>query len=822
MTAEQINSTDGMESGLSGALAKLESAGRLAALGLRTAALEALSYQTVTGEKYTSIANRLQDAAGRIADDSIDLAAAISHVETLATSISATPGQLDELDPSAYIAPGHTGSNSEFTRAWKQLCDGKDPMRWFSPREGTFAGRLVMFESMTLLPRQAHAQAAHEAATQTLDPQEPFTRPIIINGAGSLTLLREVLLATAQPHVGYTPAIWFIEPDITLLARSVLAAGISRCEEYWHAHEFSQLHRVRWFTGSDALRKLEDSLTASIDLRLPDRVLTVPGTPEDQMSAVVEVFNRVNHVQRTVNQALADQTHELYPARSPGSFGAQWRGSERKRALIITSRFSTFVRHASEDLCAALLARNVDARVLIEPDDHSTLSAVAYRRAIVEHKPDVIISVNYPRTTLGAAIPRHVPYVCWIHDALPHLFDEGVGKHQTPLDLLTGHLFAELFTTFKYPSTNAWATPVVASPKKFHTDDVSIQHRTGYRCDVAVVSHHSQTPDALHTTLCEQARTVDPRLVRAMQALRPRIDAVADDCAATPMGGALKIAVQEELSRAGAAHASDRALITTLRSYALPMLDRTLRHRTIQDAVAVCEKHNLRLHLYGAGWESHPLLGRFAKGAVPHGEALRAVYRCAGAHLHISAHNLLHQRVLECFLSGGLCLARFQRDALAGCKARVQYECLQRAPDVCTSEHVGYYLSTTDLGTRLEMLGRTAGCSFPEHEGKPILWLAQQRAVNMRELAGPLAQRPEFLDLSPHPHELIFVDRASLEERLMRALHDRTWRENIIATTRAIVQYNFTHDRLAADIIRHVGDLGATSFQTSLYGRMAA
>jgi hypothetical protein len=85
------------------------------------------------------------------------------------------------------------------------------------------------------------------------------------------------------------------------------------------------------------------------------------------------------------------------------------------------------------------------------------------------------------------------------------------------------------------------------------------------------------------------------------------------------------------------------------------------------------------MRIYGRGWESHPRFGRFARGVVAHDEELRACYQSAGAHLHASISSMVHQRVLECALSGGLVLCRTLFDALGVPQWRAKAEVLREA-----------------------------------------------------------------------------------------------------------------------------------------------
>lgn len=795
------------------ALRLLESSGKLASMGLRTLAREAVANINFTAEtvQVCEIGKRLLAAVESMQSDMVDASAAVSHAEPLAAQID----------------------DQQFREAWAALCAGNiskhDSIdsaakitihdRWFVPVEGMLAGRAVLATNQSIEPRQVQTGACVAAAKEVGVDTQSFAKPVIIAGAYSLTLLREVLRATSKPYLGYNPALYVVEPDVTQLARAVFATGLMRSEEAWKSIDIQDLARIRWCVGYNALQRLEQELTSKIIWQLPDRVLSVPGTSQEVSTKVVGVYEEAARIQRELNKSYADAIVAAYPVASQVAVEELWRSSTTKRAIIITSRYSSFVKHSAADLAEALNANGVDTSIFQEPDNNTIPSAVAYREAIVSHRPDVVISINYPRASLGDAIPANVPFVCWVQDSLSHLFDDKVGKSQGQFDYITGHLFYELFTKFSYPKSRAWASPVVASTGKFHQGEVASHDRARYMCDVAIVSHHSQTPDELHLKLVTQASAVDQRLVQAMHALRPMIEKIADECNTVPMAGALRAAVTQELARAGAGNASERAITTTLRGFALPMLDRTIRHRTVRDAVAICKHNNLKLHIYGNGWEHNNEFRGFSKGPLTHDGALRGAYQCAGMHIHVSTNNLLHQRVLECYLSGGLCISRYQRDALASSKSRVQYEMLRHEPDVVTPEYYGYFIDSSEIGRRLLHLANAVDVQFPLKDGRPIVTIAHQRVESMRAMLETLGDAPDFIDLSDTPGELVFSDRLTFERSILRAKNDPGWRANIVESTRSVVMNRFTHTQFAHRII---DELSANRGVTTHTGRRVA
>lgn len=101
--------------------------------------------------------------------------------------------------------------------------------------------------------------------------------------------------------------------------------------------------------------------------------------------------------------------------------------AEPMRVLVATSRSTTYVRHATRDLTEAFECGGVSVHVLEERDDHSVLWAGEYCRAIAEHDLDLIVTANYPRWKLSSVVPENVPFVRWVQDAMPHMYEHDAG-----------------------------------------------------------------------------------------------------------------------------------------------------------------------------------------------------------------------------------------------------------------------------------------------------------------------------------------------------------------------------------------------------------
>jgi hypothetical protein len=515
------------------------------------------------------------------------------------------------------------------------------------------------------------------------------------------------------------------------------------------------------------------------------------------------------------------------------------------RVLIPTCRFSTYIKHASADLADAFRTLGCQARILAEPDDHSQFSSLAYLRAVAEFEPDLVVLINYARANIngsvGATPPPsaadsvihpNIPYVMWVHDAMPHQLDERVGNGMTDLDFVAGNLRSELFWRFGYPRDRALDAPIVASSAKFHTGPVSSELRGGARhtCEIAYVSHHSETPEAMHTRKCAEART-SPGLTSLLERMRPGVERETAARSADPLSLRLRGVASQALRDNGGNGDDPRLVEQLMQLYAMPLADRLLRHQTLSWAADIAQRRAWRLHLYGRGWDQHPTLARFARGELAHGDDLRASYQCAGVHLQVSAHSIIHQRVFECVLSGGLPIARLTEEDLSTLSFLAAIAAARRLPtpgnpreyDVAlratipggTGRHryLGFAIADCPEAMQFAALRQRLGLGDTSPgDASAFLWLNSVHLdrLRARDPDGiPLAEvEPErsLLWLYGDPAEYLFTDRDALEAVLSRAVESPDWRARSASSLRARVLSHLTHEAFAKRLTRFMTD----------------
>ncbi len=655
----------------------------------------------------------------------------------------------------------------------------------------------------TLVPRAPGADRAafdairlpHDRGVGTNAGDSPMV-PIIIEGADPPWLLERVWRTTPALPDGYHPWI----------------AVVARDEEGWRrACERTDLapiladERVHVFTGERAALDFSEFQHERLHTRLNCQLLTLPGAPDGTMSPLPDLIRAALGAQQAEHVRLTAEVEAIYAGRDERFWAERFRaamesapGAAPLRVLILTSRYTTFVRHAMHDLAEAFRAGGCEARTLMEPDDHSRLVTVAYLREFAAFRPDLVVTANFARPHLGAACPRNVPFVCWIQDTLAHLFDSRIGRALGPLDFTFGNTMQALHLHHGWPARTMRHWPVVASAARFHAGPVDAARRQRFECDLAYVSHHSGAPEALTQGWLRETRPGSPEH-EAVRWLAPRlIGLVRDEAPGAPL--------DERQHSARARPIIDEALAmfpgaTLDRSrfwahVAGPMMERLVRRQTLRWAAEAARSRGLVFRIYGRGWDADPEFAPFAAGPVEPGEDLRACYQCAGAHLHMSANTGAHQRVYECALSGGLMLRRLCLADLEMYEEELARRSLAAPPGGAAGAGRG---PVTLAGRDIPGMG--ALNRWRASVGLPA---RRSMALDADHASRLLARAPVSMDLFPDrllpdSAETLFWSAETLAERVERAA-DPAWRRRTQEAHARAIAGHATTDALARDM----------------------
>lgn len=721
----------------------------LAQLGLRTLAGESLDAlpEAAAGEPDV---RALREAIDRLPDDRMSEA---ERLETALANMRAL--RVRGLDLGEAFA------------AWRERLGRSECFRCMD-------GNLVRRLGWEGAPHWTHfltdqRGAAARFAEGSLSKVDLFPRPLAVEGIDPPWLFDLAWRRLPRNRVGYAPPITVVQAD----AQEFLD-GLSTLD----LREQLVDPRVRVFVGEDASRRwLADALERLGEVVL-GAVVSLPATRTKVEPGVEAVMGRAMAAQAEEFRRLQARVEARYAGRDgtwwARRFAEAASGGPALRVLVPTSRYSTYIRHAAEDLADAFRALGCEAEVAMEAGPSSRPSTVGHLAWVDRFEPDLIALINYFRGDAGLPFPANIPWLCWVQDALPHQFK---AREFGELDFVAGHVHKELLNAAGFPREQAVQFPVVASERKFHSGPVDAGLGERFACEVAYVSHQSETPMAFHRRC--QHEDGDPAGAAVLEALRPLVEAEAVE----PMGRSLVSRLERltaEVVETSALRSPERAQYI-FRHYALPLADRVIRHQTLAWAGAICARRRWRLSLFGRGWEEHPELASLARGELAHGEELRACYQRARVHLHASVNTLVHQRVMECALSGGLPLARLTYDAVSESTGFAAREALlHHHPDKrdATTGRIGFTAATCPPIARMAEQLAGVGVEFPE-----TVWIKPSRAESYRRPDHPGATGLHAAWLFGDLGETTFRSESELERLLERGVHDPAWRA---ATSEAI------------------------------------
>lgn len=753
-------------------------AANFARLGLRTAAMEhaqALLELTAADVSAREEAQQLASAIERLADDRVPIDAQLATLRGNAAALAERGVGLE----------GIVAAFEASTSGWT-VCRATD---------GNVIRRSPAGEWIGVADARGNARSfvAHHLVSAANHPE-----PVTIEGISPPWVLIEAINARPVTTAGFAPTIRIVQEDPAEAAAGLAIADL---------REIIRDERTEWFVGPGAGEVLEAHLAERAGSFTPGPYipLTTLGTRAVSPS-VPDVLDAARRRADEINRSQSARVEATYATRDAAWWCARWEQiasgtGPPMRVLLATSRFTTYVRHAIRDLADAFENAGASVLVLEEPDDHSVLSASSYSGAIAEHDPDLIVAANYPRWKLSSVVPDRVPFVCWVQDAMPHMYEPGAGERTSAMELLVGTITADMLAQNAYPAAQCIAMPVAASTRKFHTGDIPPPLQQRVSCDVAYIGNQSKTPDRTHDRLVQEASD-SADAVRALEAFRPHIDRIATRSDVEFGWTALRAAIREAEQEARAT--LDPVVREHLvRHYGVVMLDRTLRHQTLRWAAEICDRRGWSLGIFGAGWELVEGLAPHARGPLEHGEEARAAYACAAVNLHVSANSIVHQRVLECALSGGLPIARRTADSLAGVRHHASFISRDLDRPIPHPHHAGSGCSWVSHPELMAAAAQLQRCDFPIGEA---CWL---RAGKWDDL-GPHAQ--QALGMRFHAGWLMgdladttFTDQATLEARIERAITRPAWRANVSRGIAQRVRSRLTHDSMVETIIHAMG-----------------
>jgi hypothetical protein len=623
-------------------------------------------------------------------------------------------------------------------------------------------GRLVF-----MCNRPDPRQAAAEVAAQT-DQAAASRQAIGLMGLGDGYLLTHLAQHPPQLFMSQALAVYVFESDPELLLACL------KLHDWAGGGGPIADPRFLWFIGAGADARFEQAFEAEDYLPLPHAL--VRQGPQGQ-----SIADRYTKAKQRISDRLDAQRrriHNRYAARTDEQYRTLFTGQadRRPRVMLLTSRFTTVLQHATADAAAAFAELGWDTELVIEPADHHVVTNVTLLRTLDRFDPDLVFNLDHLRSEYRDTIPPSLPYVCWAQDHLPTLTNAKAGASVNEREFvltMLGPLYRKLWS---YPASQLLPIPkltrVPPRPRSWTSDGP----------DLIYVSNASHAPDRLKEMTMERAGE-EPHRRRVLEQAADRIRAVYAQGGSLPAMGDVGRIVDQVLDEHGASSlaADKRSLLVHLLHH--PLNDGLYRQQALRWVADVADETGLDLQLFGRGWDTHERFARYAQGPVAYGPALEDLTRRAKACLQIIPSYCLHQRMLDGLAAGGFFLVRRHSSdtvftelaTLLHEHADAEAESVEDARASLDAAHRARFDELIDAARALSDIGTPVDT---------VAWMRD--AITSRMI--PTHGQP-----LPYFDQTSFADAAELRRCLDRFLPEERLRHEVAAAQRQRVEAELTY-----------------------------
>ncbi len=478
--------------------------------------------------------------------------------------------------------------------------------------------------------------------------------PYLFEGMGMGRFFERVYQATKDTFLGYSCALYVIEPEPAFLAVVLHLAD-------WR--EILSDRRVMLFVGKEWQQRLLQAWESDPDLPLPCQAFTCGRSSVGADRAVHQAAEARSRAVRAsydeLEQRYASRTIAFWAHRFEEALG---NNGPPLRILAAVSTHTTFLQHSMRDAKRALEALGHQCVVLTESTPYTTTSPRTFHRAIREMDPDLFFVLDHLRPEFESIIPSHLPILTWDQDQLPHVVTRANLQRIARHDFLVGCSKSHCLSHGCDPRQILHAR-VPTCPAQFGGDDLTDEELARWTCDVSYVSHASQTPQAFHEQ--ERKGFDHPQLSRLLDVMYERLPELLRRYR-TVDGGVMSAVLGAACRDVGITRL-DADLEERLRSWYLWRLgDRIFRHEALEWVAEWARRSGQGFRIYGNGWQTHPTLSDFAAGPVSNGRELLCVYRASKINLQLMPAGFIHQRSLDGLAAGGFFLTRLCPHDLRG------------------------------------------------------------------------------------------------------------------------------------------------------------
>ncbi len=661
-------------------------------------------------------------------------------------------------------------------------------------------------------PQQAVEEIASLVANKVV-------APIVIDGVGLGHDLPHMYAATRSTLHGACPIIYLIETSPAAIAVAL------------HLNDWREMiadDRVRFCVGEAAHDNFACLLAGDDWAALPQTVVrplpwdpNLAGRVEQCLAKITEqVRQRVDDVRAEATGKYRHRDAAYWRRRFTSALAG---GDQPLRVLGLTSLFTTVLQYSTRDALRAFASLGCETRLLIEPNNHSCVTPEKMLATVAAFEPDLVVAIDHTRASQAVGLIAEVPFLTWIQDRLPWLFDAASGRSMGPLDFCMGFARGELVERCEYPAARFLSCEMATDPGAFVADDggeiddgrsdgtthlaVRADDAAGgasrlacdaarFACDVAYATHSSESPDRFHEAARRRCGGDQDR--RLLDAMRDELTAISTR---GELNGGLRFdAFLERMEQATGIQVEAQARHDLIGNYVRIMVDRLLRHQTIEWASNWAEAGGHRFHLYGNGWNDHPRFAVYARGTLSHGPELGTAFRGAAVNLHAGCNTALHQRVLDGLAAGGFFLIRRHAGDVSYRVSRAIHEFV-RANDLHPPALVGWKDLPSPLDKAFRALRRMNGL-----DPDAAVELGEAHFANLRAIHedGTVLLASQ---LWPDFEGVTFGTEAEFVERLEWFLSHSEERRTIASSMREQALEHFSYEVLMRKVLSWMTDV---------------
>jgi len=410
----------------------------------------------------------------------------------------------------------------------------------------------------------------------------------------------------------------------------------------WDFSEFIRKQELIIFCGRSVDRQLE-RVFGTLRYYRPHTIIGNEETIKPQLKQIESILDSSS--ERDAAEAYY-RSEEF--SRRLGEIAA---GRIMPRGLVITCRWTTFLKYCASDFRRAFEKLGCEMEYLIEEGDTQLLTPRLTWKTISDFRPDFLFSVSHARPSFW--IPKELPVIGYIQDLCGSILTAtDLSQRTSAEDLLIcqNKEFQRYLVSRKVPERQTFLLPVPANEDQFYPLPADSDIDSRYRVDVGFVKHCDfyvgrELANFIEQNLGQLPESgIKSEFVKIFTNLHEIFSGVRDR----------RVYEQDLLEYvASRVRASDPSIMLQLEQLTKVFYVNIICNVWRYQFLEALDGAGIQLGLYGNHWSLHPRLGHLDRGPANRGSDINHIYNFNKISLNIHPYETMHQRVSECALAGG-------------------------------------------------------------------------------------------------------------------------------------------------------------------------